>query len=752
MQEPPHGELLRRLRTTAGRTLAELAAAAHVGVRTLSDIERGVARRPQRATIEAIASALGATAAERAALLSIGRADPATPESAPDVVVDFTGRGRELSKVLDHLRDDRPGIVLVSGGPGIGKSTFAAEALRVHGVPWVHVDLAGQTTSPLSALDVLRRLVTRATDGAEEAPAVLDAAAARWRGISADHPHAVLLDDAASEAQVRPVVEAAAPGTPVIVTSRSPLAGLDAGLRVQVDPLHPVDAHSLLERIVPDAADDPALATVADQCAGIPLALRIAGSRIAAGVDDVHGFLGAMRAEERRLGALRHGDRSVESAFAVSYERLPVATARLFRSLAVIDGTSFDARTGGAALGLDDVTAEDALEDLVDLGLVEPRGGNRYHVHDLLRAFGADRIVAEDGPGTPRALRERLHGTVLGVLGRAARLFASESVRGGRAEPEFGDPTAARRWITAEVDHWWAAFRAAVSDGRHGEVARIATGLEWFSNLWPAWGHWYELFGDAVDAAHTVGDRASAARLLGLQTWAALMERGDRAGALELATRGLADAREADDDAVSASAEYHVAWAYLALRQPERALPHIDAAIDGNTRTGDDAALVQCRSMAGAALHLLGRHDEAIAAFRAVLRDLDRVGGGDPGAVFTRVVALEEIAKSANALGRWDEAREAADEGFDAASEMSWDTGAARALRQRAEALLGSGETERARRDAERGMALVDADRADAQAGAVLGELRELLDRADGGTPGVESVRSGDRLAAPPAD
>ncbi|MGN6409565.1 MAG: hypothetical protein ACTHMH_14545, partial [Curtobacterium sp.] len=673
-------------------------------------------------------------------------------ESAPDVVADFTGRDSELGRVLDRLRDARSGVVVLSGGPGVGKSAFAAEVLRVHGAPSVRVDLRGQTDAPLSALDVLRRLVSFVTGGAEEAPAVHDAAAARWRDLSADLRHAVVLDDAGSEAQVRPVVDAAGPGVSVIVTSRSPLAGLDAGLRLLLEPMPRADALALLVRIVPDAADDPALAAVADHCAGIPLALRIAGSRIAAGVDDVEGFLGAMRAEERRLGALRHGDRSVESAFAVSYERLPVATARLFRSLAVIDGTTFDARTGGAALGLDDMTAEDALEDLVDLGLVEPRGGNRYHVHDLLRVFGADRIVAEDGPGAPRVLRERLHRSVLTQLDRAAQRFAPESVRGDRAEPEFADPAAAKRWITAEVDHWWAAFRAAVSDGLHVEVVRVATGLEWFSNLWPAWGHWYELFGEAVDAAHALGDRASAARLLGLQTWAALMERGDRTGALDLATRGLADAREVDDDAVSASAEYHVAWAHLALRQPDLALPHIHAAIDGNTRTGDDAALVQCRSMAGAALHLLGRHDEAIAAFRGVLRELDRVEGGDPGAVFSRVVALEEIAKSANALGRWDEAREAADEGLDAASGMSWDTGAARALRQRAEALLGSGETERARRDAERGIALVDADRADAQASAVLGELRELLERSDGGTPGVEPVRSGDRLAAPRAD
>jgi tetratricopeptide (TPR) repeat protein len=318
----------------------------------------------------------------------------------------------------------------------------------------------------------------------------------------------------------------------------------------------------------------------------------------------------------------------------------------------------------------------------------------------------------------------------------AASRFAPASEHRAAADPAAlqvsADPVAARAWIVTEVDHWWPAFRSSAecdSPEARAEVVGLATGLQWFSNLWPAWGRWYDVFGAAVDAARAIGDRGASSRLLGLQTWAALMERGDRAGALDLATAGLADAAAAGDVAVTANAEYHVAWAHLALRQPLLALPHIDAAIDGNTRAGDDAALVQCRSMAGAALHLLERHDEAIEVFRAVLVDLGRAPAGDPGAAFTRVVALEEIAKSANAIGRWDEAREAAEAGLGAATEMAWDIGAARALRQRAEAALGAGDVDDAAADAQRGIALVDDERADAQAVAVLGGLQELLQR-----------------------
>ena len=737
MPAPTDGSVLRRLRTQAGLTLADLADRAGVGVRTIGDIERGVARRPQRATLEAIASALDVGPDERGALLGIGRQRTTGP-AAPDAVDDFTGREPELGRILDRLHGDQAAVVVVSGGPGVGKSTLAVEALRLHGGGWLHVDLGGQSPSPLSPLEVVRRLVSIATDGAEDAPTDFHAAASRWRALRDEHGHAVLLDDAADEAQVRPVLEASGRAAPVVVTSRRLLAGLDAELRVAVAPFEQRDGVALLERIVPDAVDHPSLSALADRCAGIPLALRIAGSRVAAPGSDLDDFLGAMAVEDARLGVLRHGDRSVEAAFAVSYRQLPELTARVFRSLAVIDGATFDAWTGGAALGLGPDTAEDALEDLVDLGLVEPRGGNRYRVHDLLRAFGAAQLETEDGGSARAAWRTRLHGAVLGRLSDAAACFAPEAGPAPGVVPE-----SAKDWIVGEVDHWWPAFRALADAGDSAALVRVAGELQWFSNLWPAWGHWYVLFGHAVDAARATGDRARESRLLGLQTWAALMERGDRDGALELATAGLAAAGAVDDDLVVANAEYHVAWAHLALRQPLRALPHIEAAIDGNTRAGDEAALVQCRSMAGAALHLLGRHDEAIVAFRAVLEDLERAPQGDAGVAFTRAVALEEIAKSANALGRWAEARDAAETGLGIATGMAWDTGAARALRQRAEALLGSGAVADAVADAERAIALVDEDRADAQALAVLGELRGLLERVPSRTDRAGETSTG---------
>ena len=758
MTAPTDGAVLRRMRAEAGLTLADLADRAGVGVRTIGDIERGVARRPQRATLEAIASALDVGRADRDALLGIGRQRRTKTTAAPDPVDDFTGRESELRQILDRLNNDHQAVVVVSGGPGVGKSTLAAEALRVRGGTWLHVDLGGQSTSPLSPLDVLRRLISIATDGAEDAPADFDAAAARWRALRDERGHAVLLDDAVDEAQVRPVVQASGPSAPVLVTARRLLAGLDAGLRVTVGPFAHRDGVSLLERIVPDAAGNPSLSALADRCAGVPLALRIAGSRVAAPGADLDRFLRAMAEEDARLGVLHHGDRSVEAAFVVSYRQLPERTARVFRSLSVIDGSTFDAWTGGATLGLDTATAEDALEDLVDLGLVEPRGGNRYRVHDLLRAFGRGQLDAEDGGDARAGRRARLHAAVLGRLSDAARCFAPDA---GPAS-DITTPEAARRWIVGEVDHWWPAFRALAAGPDPAALVRVAGELQWFSNLWPAWGHWYALFGRAVDAARVIGDRAAESRLLGLQTWAALMEVGDRDGALELATAGLAAAETVDDDLVVANAEYHVAWAHLALRQPVLALPHIQSAINGNERAGDDAALVQCRSMAGAALHLLGRHEEAIDAFRAVLDDLDRAPQDDAGVAFTRAVALEEIAKSANALGRWDEARDAADTGLGIAAGMSWDTGAARALRQRAQALLGTGAVDDAVADAERAIALVDPDRADAQALAVLGELTELVDRARRTTApepdssmrvaDVEGAPTGGRLGTPVAD
>ncbi|WP_258027708.1 NB-ARC domain-containing protein [Curtobacterium sp. BH-2-1-1] len=663
-------------------------------------------------------------------LLQLGRTRD-TNDSAPSSVDDFTARDAEVARILQRAKDAPTSLITVSGGPGVGKTALAAEALHRRGGGWVHVDLAGQTSAPLSALEVVRRLITLASRGADEPPASLEAALATWRAVSARYGRPVLLDDAADESQVRLAIDSSEATAPIVVTSRRLLAGLDADLRIAVAPLSHVDSLALLLRIAPDAADSTSLSALVDRCAGIPLALRVAGLRVSAPGVDADSFLHAMELEEQHLSALQTEAISVEATFAVSYRQLPQLTSRVFRSLSVIDGTTFDATIGAAPLGIRVDEAEDALEELVDFGLLEPRAGNRYHLHDLLRAFAASRLQIGNGKESAAQCRVRLHQSVVDTLRAAAGWFAPTGHPA--ASSVFSGAAPARAWIVTESDHWWAAFNALrTSQEREAprSVVHLAAELQWFSNLWPAWGHWYELFEAGAEIARAIGDLEAASRLLGLQTWAALMERGDREGALLLATAALNDASVTHNDAVIANAEYHVAWAHLALRQPELALPHIDAAIEGNKRSGDDEALVQCRSMAGAALHLLGRHDEAITSFRAVLQDLERAADGDPGTAFSRVVAYEEIAKSANALGRWREAMDAAGAGMEIADAMSWDTGSARALRQRAEAALGAGMAEEAEDDVRRAVELVDASRGDAQALAVLDDLGQLAERA----------------------
>lgn len=735
MDAPNGFELLRQLRRSAGLTIADLAAAAGVGVRTIGDIERGVARRPQRPTLEALAQALDASQSDRSVLLRMGRGVGVGGVSKePLPLADFTGRAGETGAVGDHLLAEPAALVMITGGPGIGKSTIALEAFRDDRRETLFVDLAAQSSAPVQSLNVLQRLIFLATNGAEDPPPTLAAAMSRWQQLCAEQAPAVILDDAHNEAQVRPVLDAPGRG-PVVVTSRRLLSGLDATLRVAVEPMPIEESVGLLARIVPSEGSSDNLRDLASLCSGVPLALRVAGSRIAASGETASDFVAAMRAEERRLRMLAHHDVSVEAAFAVSYRDLEANVARQFRALAVIDGATFGADIATAPLGTaasrGDAAAdtEDSLEELVELGLVEPRGGNRYRVHDLLRVFALEQLVIAEGSDAITARRELLRSVVLARLRAAAGWFSPA----GPAKAEFPDSALARAWITAEVDHWWPAFEAAFTEQRHTTVVEVADALQWFSNLWPAWGHWWDLFGHAVDAAKSQQDSAAASRLLGRRTWAALMERGDREAALDVALEGQAEALRSGKEAVVAEAEYHVAWALLVLRRPEEALPHIEAAVAGHLRTGNRDALLQCRSMYGAALHLLSRHEEAIEAFRVVLAELP-ASSSDPGTGFTRVVALEEISKSAIALERWDEAEAAAGDGFAVASEMAWDIGAVRALRQRSEARLGAGLTIEAYHDAKRGLAMIEDERNDAQAVAVRAELESILGRLTVGT------------------
>jgi transcriptional regulator with XRE-family HTH domain len=408
----PLGRLVRRLRLEADLTLERLSAASGISDRALSDIERGTARGPQHRTVLAIARALDVPGADRAAMLRAARegrrrgCPPAGSLPSPRDVPDFTGREPELARIAAALTPPTASgcpLVVVTGPPGHGKTSVAVRAatrLRSAFPDQLFVHLAGTSPEPPSPPVVASRVLRALTGRTTTDPGHV-------RRLLTDRPRLLVLDDAVDEPQVRALLPAAGRSA-VLVTSRRSLAGLDGATRVVLDRLPSAEAEQLLAAIIPAGqADEADLVRLAQLCDDVPLALRIAGNRIASRPGwTAAGLVARLAVRGRRLAALTAGDLDVRAAIGASVGRLGPSARRLFRSLAALQCRTFDADQAAALVGEPSWRVERLLDELVDVHLVQPAAGNRYALRGLLQLYAEAELAAHEPrrtPGTARA-------------------------------------------------------------------------------------------------------------------------------------------------------------------------------------------------------------------------------------------------------------------------------------------------------------------------------------------------------------
>lgn len=367
----------------------------------------------------------------------LGIADP--PESAvrPPVVVtapagpahrvrdelpvgvgELIGRDRELELLTVAAGDRGEQAVTVSavdGVAGAGKTALAVNAARAlrERCPdgCLFVDLHGHSGRAAPVLQrVLRRLLRTVGVDDNGIPDDLDELAASWRAATSSLRVVLVLDDAAGAEQVRPLLPTGA-GSVVLVTSRRRLTGLDVLRRVSLDALDLDSAQLLLSRIVgPVRAgrERDAVRHLARLCGRLPLALRIAGSRLQTRPTWTFGELTARLADDEAIfGELIAEDRSVEAAFRLSYEQLPDAEQRAFRVLGLAPAPEVDRLTLAALLGRPPEHAGRVLENLVDASLLQETGPGRYRPHDLVAAY-ARQLAAEEPAEERRAAVTRV--------------------------------------------------------------------------------------------------------------------------------------------------------------------------------------------------------------------------------------------------------------------------------------------------------------------------------------------------------
>jgi tetratricopeptide (TPR) repeat protein len=593
-----------------------------MSVRAIGDLERGRVRRPRPASVALLVGALGLTDAERGAVAEAVRvvqsaavvvrpgglvvdaggaggaavragpgdvvggvnggaaaaapgvaasgwvaAGVAAPAQLPAAVAALTGRGGQLGELDAVLLGDgdRPGaaVAVVTGSAGVGKTALAVcWAHRVRGrFPGgqLFADLRGDGgAEPVRPVEVLAAFLHALGVPGEGVPAGVEEAAGLFRTLLAGRRVLVVLDNAHSPGQVRPLLPGSA-GCRVVVTSRDRLAGLvarEGAHHVGLEVLTPGAARVLLARTVGQervAAEPGAAAELARLCAGLPLALRIAAAQLTGHPQPIAEYVAELAAGDR-LSALEAGgdeQAAVRAAFDASYHGLPAAARRLFRLLGLVPGVDL---TRDAAAVLAGVTAAEAsalLGRLVSGHLLSRAAGGRYGCHDLLRLYAAERCEREDSAPERAAATRRLQEWYLHAADTAARVLYPERLRlplppltTRPAAPVFAGRAEAMAWLDAERATLVTVTRHAATAGpRHRVGWLLANTLRGY--FWRRMHliDWLATAQTGLAAAEADGDlRAQAAALLSLGD--AYSHHGEHDNATQRYTAALALMRQ----------------------------------------------------------------------------------------------------------------------------------------------------------------------------------------------------------------
>lgn len=364
---------------------------------------------------------------------------PPAPTMLPTDIGDFTGRAGDIETVERLLADDPARtavpVVVVVGKPGVGKTALAVHVAHrlAAGYPGgqLFADLNGRTAARAEPAGVLERFLYVLGVPYPVMPAGLDARAELYRGLlSRRRRTLIVLDNVADESQVLPLL----PGTPdsaVLVTSQSRLPGIPGAVHIEADVFDRDQSLDLLARIVGRArtdAEPAAVETLAELCGRLPLALRIAGARLAARPQwTVTSLVERLSDEVSRLDELRHGGMEIRASLSLCYKSVDPSAQRLFRLLAALDFPTF---SGWLAVTLLDVSpdeAQDLLDHLADAQLVEatrpgPGAPARYRLPDLNRVFARERLEQES-PDQREIARKRGLGALSFLAAAANRRF-----------------------------------------------------------------------------------------------------------------------------------------------------------------------------------------------------------------------------------------------------------------------------------------------------------------------------------------
>ncbi|MFF6844621.1 BTAD domain-containing putative transcriptional regulator [Streptomyces tanashiensis] len=598
----------------------------------------------------------------------------AVPHQLPAAVADFvTDAGRIAA--LEEALTGRPGrttvgLAAITGKPGTGKSTLAvhvAHMLSETGFPdgQLYCDLRGTTGTPATPEEVLGRFLRALGIPGQLIPESLDERAEMYRTRLASRRVLVVLDDAAGEGQVLPLLPGSR-GCAVLVTGRARLTALPGAHRVELDVLAEDQALELLSRIVgrERVAGEAAAAEALVRTVGrLPLALRIVAARLAA---RPHWTLASMvqrlANERHRLDELTHGEMTMRASLSLTYEGLAPEDRRLLRLLSMAQAPTLPSWLAGALLDDRRPFPSDLMEPLVDVQMLdvagmERTGGFRYRFHEIIRVYAREQLAAEHTPETRQEALARMAGGWMHLAQQAHR-----TVYGGdftvlhgdapRWEPPasysdevLADPLA---WLDAEQASLCGMVEHTADAGLHDLSWDLATSLV---TLFEVRGHydlWEQTHLSALAAVRKAGNlRGTAAIRASL-------------GSLYMSRNQFDTARQALNSALDV---------FQALDEPMgEALCRRDMALIART-SGDDTS--------------------ALELYRRSLADFDRAGD-----VVGRAIVLTQSAHIRMRQGEIEAAQSQLDEALDIYEGVGYTGGRARTLRRVGQLLLEQGRSD----------------------------------------------------------
>jgi DNA-binding SARP family transcriptional activator/tetratricopeptide (TPR) repeat protein len=634
-------------------------------------------------------------AAGTAAMSSVPeRTVPVVPRQLPAAPPAFTGRASELTD-LDRARDMSAVVITaIDGMAGVGKTALAVHAAHQltghYPDGQLFIDLHGYTegVAPVEPDEALERMLRALGVPGDQIPRHLDDRAALYRSTLADRKVLVLLDNAASEDQVAPLLPGSA-GCTVLVTSRRRLTGLDHTSVMSLDVLPTRDAVALFTSAAGEhrtaGASSEMLAEVAELCGRLPLAVRIAAARLRSRPAwTVEDLVGKLRDQRRRLAELEAGRRSVAAALELSYQDLDAQVQRGYRLLGLHPGAELDVYAVAALLDTSVDDAERLANHLIDAHLLQEPVTGRFRFHDLVRDHARAMASREEAEAARQAIFR-----LLGFYRHTASVAMDAAYPHERHRrpdvpqaltpvPDLPSPAAAGAWLDGDMsnlitaaqhatEHGWLDYAPHLSATLHHHLherghntddvtlhshalaaARASGNRVGEANALAALGRVYWLQGRTAQASESLELALARARAVGhdlaeievlatLGTLRSVQGRHDLA--VEHFTMAREGARRVSDHSIELEALLGLAW--LDIQHGEPAIDELERCLALARTLGDGARERTALQFLGHAHRIRGQLDQAVGFFEQALH-ISRSGGHRRGHL-SSLVGLADV-------------------------------------------------------------------------------------------------------------